>query len=199
MYRIPHYCRAAVLGLLVFLHCSVCFGATAPRAAEAMVREMHAQVVERLAVGGFAAETLSLAVTTPVDVNDLEAANTLARQMQEELAHCFVRAGYAVREIRKGASVLFEPEQGELLLTRKPRLLGSGKVATQAIVSGTYTVTPQNIRFNIRIVATGSRQVLAMAVMTVPMGPETAALLDVPGKDLRGGLPIQPTVVTLLP
>jgi hypothetical protein len=95
--------------------------------------------------------------------------------------------------------VLFEPEQGELLLTRKERLLGSGKVATQAIVGGTYTVTPQNIRFNIRIVATGSWQVLAMSSMTVPLSPETAALLDVAGKDRRGRLPIEPTVATMLP
>jgi len=54
------------------------------------------------------------------------------------------------------------------VLTRKQRLLGSARINSKAIVSGTYTVTPRNVRFNIKIVATRNREVLAMATRTVP-------------------------------
>ena len=184
---------AAVLFCVVLLWSGPVFAVNVPQAASAMGLELDRQVMERLGYVG----SLSLSVTTPVDVNDLEVSNPLARQMQEEIARWFVQAGYDVHEIRKGANILFEPDQGELLLTRKQRLLGNTKVNSKAIVSGTYTVTPRNVRFNIRLVATGNREVLAMATITVPITREIGALLRSSGG--KGGSPIEPTVVTLLP
>ncbi len=177
--------------------------ATVPQAASAVGRELDRQVVARLGQVEAPAQGVSLCITTPVDVNNLEHANPLARQMQEEIARWFVQAGYGVQEIRKGADLLFEPNEGELLLTRKKKLLGNTKVSSKAIVAGTYTVTPKNVRFNIRIVETKNREVLAMSTITVPLGREAAALLRGSGGGgaggHRGGIPIEPTVVTLLP
>ena len=189
------YCLGALALALALLCCAPAGAATVPQAASAIGREMDRQMLERIGQG------VSLCVTTPADINNLERSNALARQMQEEIARWFVQAGYDVHEIRKGADVLFEPEQGELLLTRKQRLLGSKKIASKAIVGGTYTVTPKSVRFNIRVVATGNREVLAMSTMTVPMSSEIAALLKISGKGAAGygGIPIEPTVVTLLP
>lgn len=197
--------QAAALIIASLLWSGNVFAATIPQAASAIGREMDRQVVARFGQAESPAQGLSVCVTTPVDVNNLEVSNALARQMQEEIARWFVQAGYDVHEIRKGANVLFEPEQGELLLTRRQRLLGNKKINSKAIVSGTYTVTPQNVRFNIRIVATANREVLAMSTMTVPMNREVAALLKVSGSGhgagggAYGGIPIEPTVVTLLP
>lgn len=175
------------------------FGATVPRIASAIGQDLDMQTVERFGQDA-SLQGLSLSVTTPVDQNSLEESNVLARQMQEEITRWFVRAGYEVHEIRKGANVLFEPEQGELLLTRRQRLLGNTKINSKAIVGGTYTVTPLHVRFNIKIVATGNREVLAMSTMTVPIDAEIAALLKVNrGGGSRGGALIEPTVVTLLP
>lgn len=186
-----------VLFCVVLLWSGPVFAVNVPQAASAMGLELDRQIVERLGYTG----GISLSVTTPVDVNDLEVSNALAKQMQEEIARWFVQAGYDVHEIRKGANILFEPDQGELLLTRKQRLLGSTKVNSKAIVSGTYTVTPRNVRFNIRLVATGNREVLAMATITVPITREVGALLRVSGgkSGSFSGTPIEPTVVTLLP
>ncbi|MDL2317296.1 hypothetical protein LJC59_09570 [Desulfovibrio sp. OttesenSCG-928-A18] len=167
---------------------------TVPSAASAVGRELDRQLAERVG-----AAAVSLTFTTPVDVNDMEQANPLARQVQEELARWFVQAGYDVYEIRKGRDILFEPRRGETLLTRKEDLLGSRKVPGSAIVAGTYTVTPYNVRFNIRIVSTANRETLGMSTITIPMDPEVASLIRV--RVGAGGrvMPIQPTVVTLLP
>lgn len=186
----------ALLGLLVIAPSGS--AATVPQAASAIGNDLDRQAADRLGQESPVCG-LSLSVTTPVDLNSLEESNALARQMQEEIARWFVQAGYDVQEIRKGASVLFEPDQGELLLTRRQRLLGSTRISSTAIVSGTYTVTPKNVRFNIKIVATGNREVLAMSTMTVPINGEIAALLKVNRRAGDGGALIEPTVVTQLP
>lgn len=187
------------LSMLLAAHSA--FAATVPQVASAMGREMDRQVVERLGQGESPAQGVSLCITTPVDSNDLDTSNPLARQVQEEVARWFVQAGYEVQEIRKGADVLFEPATGEMLLTRKENMLGTTVVSSTAIVAGTYTVTPKNVRFNIRIVRTADREVIAMSTMTIPIDGEVAALVrsSSGGGPLAGGTPIEPTVVTLLP
>lgn len=167
-----------------------------PSAASAMGREIDRQVTDRLG-----SNEISLCITTPVDLNNLEQANPLARQVQEELARWFIQAGYDVVEIRKGADILSEPFKGETLLTRKERLLGNRQVTSTAIIAGTYTVTPYSVRFNIRMVRTANRETLGMSTITIPIDREVAALLHNKsrGAGIAGGTPIEPTVVTLLP
>ncbi|MCL1939406.1 MAG: FlgO family outer membrane protein [Desulfovibrionaceae bacterium] len=189
-----------LLGLVFMLCVPQAFAATIPQAASAAGREMDRQVVSRLGQGEAPAQGVSLCITTPVDVNDLTASNPLARQMQEEIARWFVQAGYNVVEIRKGADILFEPSTGEMLLTREDRLLGNRSVTSAAIITGTYTVALDHVRFNIRMVRTKNREVLAMSTITLPLNREIAALARGSGSGSgSGGSPIAPTVVTMLP
>jgi hypothetical protein len=169
-----------------------------PQIIAAMGRQLDRQVVARLHQEESPAQGVSLFMTTPVDVNDLESSNPLARQVQEELASWFAQAGYSVREIRKGADLLFSPGTGELLLTRRSNLVSEEQVGSGAIVAGTYIITPQHVRFNIRLILTGSQEVIAMTSMSIPVTGEVAALLSGDGSR-RAGAPIAPTVVTLLP
>lgn len=195
------------LFVLLMFFCQSALGATVPQAASAAGREMDRQLVKRLDQSEPPAKGVSLSVTTPVNINDLESSCTLARQMQEEVARWFVQAGYDVSEIRKGRDILFEPGMGEMLLTRKDRLLGSRSVNSGAIITGTYTVAQDHVRFNIRMICTKSRQTLAMSTVTLPMNREIRALARSGGKKAvcggeagsSYGLPIEPTVVTLLP
>jgi hypothetical protein len=150
--------------------------------------------------GRGAAGTVSLSVTTPVNINDLDEANPLARQMQEETTRWFVQAGYDVQEIRKGADVLFEPLKGEQALTRREKLVGDRSIATDALLVGTYVVTPEHVRFNFRVVRTNGREILAASTVTLPMNREVAFLTRNAGAGgVRVAAPIEPTVVTLLP
>jgi hypothetical protein len=139
-------------------------------------------------------------VTVPADVNDLDASNPLARQMGEELARWFVQAGYAVQEIRKGNTVLIEPGNGEKLLTRRDNLLDKRNVESTAILTGTYSVTSKNVRFNIRVLHTSTQEVLGMSTVSVPLTAEVRSLLG-GGSGRQAGIVagIAPSVGTLLP
>jgi hypothetical protein len=196
--RIPHLFLAAVLVAAVLPAAPCLASPFVPQIVAAMGRQLDRQVAARLHQAESPAQGVSLLMTTPVDLNDLESSNPLARQIQEELASWFTQAGYSVREIRKGADLLFAPDTGELLLTRRSNLLSEEQADGGAIVAGTYTVTPQHVRFNIRLILTGSQEVLAMTSMSVPVTGEVATLLSADGSR-RAGAPIAPTVVTLLP
>lgn len=191
---------AALMGIWLLLG-GTALAATVPQAASAMGREMDRQIINRLGQSETPGRGVSLCFTTPVDVNDLTHSSPLARQLQEELARWFVQAGYQVLEIRKGADILFEPATGEMLFTRQERRLGTRSVTSTAIIAGTYTVTPDNVRFNIRMVRTKNRETLAMSTITIPMNREVASLAYGGGSAGRsgGGALIEPTVVTLLP
>lgn len=171
-----------------------------PQAASAMGRQIDRQIAERLMQADTPALGVSLAVTVPVDVNDLDESNPLARQMAEELARWFVQAGYPVQEIRKGRMVLIEPGSGEKLLTRRDNLLADKNVASAAILAGTYSITSKNVRFNIRILQTATREVLGMSTVSVPLTSEVRSLLGgrgvAQGRDFAG---VGPSVGTTLP
>ncbi len=139
------------IGLLLPLAAAA---ASVPEAADAMASAMDVQMARKLGQEAPPAKGISIMVTTPVDLGDLEGANGLARQMAEEMSRWFVQAGYRVQEIRKGRTILFQPETGELLLTRKTELLGTQNVSSVAILAGTYTITPKAVRFNMRLIHT---------------------------------------------
>lgn len=149
-----------------------------PQTADAVARSIDSQLAERLGLFETPVKGYSLIVTTPVDINDFEAANPLARQMSEELAAWFAQAGYKVQEIRKSRGVMFAPRKGEIMLTRKQRLLANENLRTTLMLSGTYTRTPKHVRFNIRLLHAPSNEVLAMASGTLPLTRELRSLLD---------------------
>lgn len=185
--------------LALFLGATAAQAATVPQIASGMGRELDRQVVEHLGLGEAPAKGISLMITTPVNSNNLEEANPLARQLQEELARWFVQAGYKVREIRKSADIMFTEDTGEIILTRNPGLLNATTVGSGAVLTGTYTVTPNNVRFNIRLLQTASQQVLAMSTASVPITAELRPLLSLEGGGTGMGAPIEPTVITRLP
>lgn len=170
--------------------------ATVPQITDAAARDMDRQLASSLGVGEAPAKGVSIMLTTPVNVNNFEESNPLARQVQEELTRWFTQAGYEVQEIRKGADVLFEPGTGELVLTRRAELVGAGQPSSTAVMAGTYTITPRNVRFNLRLIATASQQVLGMSSVTIPLTGEVRALLQ---DSTQGGATIEPSVVTTLP
>ena len=162
-----------------------------PKAADSIVKRLDDQIMRR--VGNFPGgrDTVSIAITVPVFLSDLGKSSPLARQMAEEITSGLVQLGYNVDEIRKGRDIVMEPQTGEMILTRDINRLETRDVNTAAVLAGTYTVTSESVRFNIKLLHTPSNQVLAMATGTVPVTTELMPLLAD-----RGKRPAMPSVMT---
>ena len=122
-------------------------------------------------------QALSISCTVAVDLSNLENTSPVGRQISEEMARWFVQAGYRVREIRKGRDVHVDAKRGETLLTRDVRKLLNTNVTTEAVLAGTYVVTPEQVRFSMRLLHVPSNDILAMATATVPITDDLKPLL----------------------
>jgi hypothetical protein len=120
---------------------------------------------------------LSISCTVAVDLNNLENTSPVGRQISEEMARWFVEAGYKVKEIRKGRDVHIDVNRGEMVLTRDVRKLLSADVTTEAVLAGTYVVTPEQVRFSMRLLHVPSNDILGMATATVPITDDLKPLL----------------------
>lgn len=160
--------------------------------------ELDSQVSQLIGQYGSDFKNLRIVVTTPANLNNLEMANTLARQMSEEMSYWLVNAGYQVNEIRRGASILFDPERGEFLLTRQPDLLAESEANAGAVLTGTYTVTPRAVRFNFRLLELATGETLAMTNATVPLTGEVRALLADGGVNPAMFMSVRPSTGTRL-
>jgi len=120
---------------------------------------------------------LSISCTVAVDLNNLENSSPVGRQISEEMARWFVQAGYKVKEIRKGKDVYIDAKRGEMVLTRDVGKLLSAGVASEAVLAGTYVVTPEQVRFTMRLLHVPSNDVLAMSSATVPITNDLKPLL----------------------
>jgi len=164
---------------------------TVPKAADDMAEAMDKQILGYFGVEepGFFSRTqpkhhplkirkaLSISCTVAVDLNNLESTSPVGRQISEEMARWFVQAGYRVQEIRKGKDIYIDARRGEMLLTRDTRKLLSTNVTTEAVLTGTFIVTPEQVRFSMRLLHVPSNEVLAMATATVPITDDLKPLL----------------------
>lgn len=120
---------------------------------------------------------LTISFTSAVNLNDLEVSNAAGRQISEEMARWFVQAGYRVQEIRKGKDIYFDPRRGEMLLTRDVRKLFNTHVQTEAVLAGTYVVSPDQVRYTMRLVHVPSNDILAMSTATINITNDLKPLL----------------------
>lgn len=166
------------------------------KAAAALGREMDRQLSGKFGgqMGGL--NGISIIVTTPVDINDLEESNPVARQMQEELSRWFIQAGYGVQEVRRGKAILTRPSTGELLLTRKRELMPETEPRSSLVLTGTYLITSRNMVFNIRLMQTGGAEVYAMSNVSIPISGELRSLVSLGSSN---DYLIEPSVFSRLP
>ena len=181
---------------------------TVPIAADDMAEAMDKQILGHFGVEqpGFFSKadkkhhylkirkTLSISCTVAVDLNNLENTSPVGRQISEEMARWFVQAGYRVKEIRKGRDVQVDVKRGEMLLTRDVRKLLNPNVTTEAVLAGTYVVTPEQVRFAMRLLHVPSNEVLAMATATVPITGDLKPLLH----DMKEPKKVSPSIGTKL-
>lgn len=158
-----------------------------PEAAECIGKQLDNQIMQRFTgqSAGFADSSSQRATrgrfmimgTTPANINNLEQASPLARQMTEEISRWLMNKGYRYDELRKGKYIRFDQKVGEFILTRKVPQLASTTGYGQAILAGTYVVSGEDVRFNISLICTNSNEVLAKATATVPITPDLRPML----------------------
>jgi hypothetical protein len=169
----------SILTALLLLSASPAWAeSTLTKAASAMGREMNRQLADRLGQQETAHSMISVIITTPVDINNFEESNPVARQMQEELSYWFTRAGYRVQEVRRGNALLLRPYTGELLLTRNKELVSAQRIKSSLIMAGTYSVTSRSLIFNIRLIQTDASEVFAMSNIVLPITGEMRSLIN---------------------
>lgn len=150
---------------------------TVPDAANSIAKEMDKQIMKRLKVQKMPRESLSIVTTASVFLNNMDRSSPLARQMAEELAGKFMSAGYRVLEIRKDRELVMTARGGERILTRNLSRLANRNVTSSAILTGTYTMSRDNVRFNLKLLSTSGNEMLAAASASVPITSEIADLL----------------------
>ncbi len=178
-----------------------------PKAANSIAKQIDAQLMARggLPDGALPKDKLearrrlirsriTIMGTTPVNLNNLKLSNALARQMTEEVLRWLASAGYQVREIRKGKELRFQEGVGEMLLSRNTKELQSTKATSIGVLTGTYVVTPEQVRFTMRLLHTPTHDVLGMGTATVPITPDVPPLL----KENLHPVKIKPSIGTRL-
>jgi len=178
---------AALSLLLTLILTPLALAASLPGTAQQLANDLDAQLAERLGLPFGNAKGVSLILTTPVSLTDLEYAPPLSLALAEELATCFVRAGYRVQEARRGEHLLFHPEHGEMLLTRRSDFLAKRNLPAEVILTGTFSQTLDSVRFNIRLMAAESNEIVAMSSATLPVTGEVLDLLPRQSANARLG------------
>jgi len=179
--------------ILLLALCSLAAPAAAgvlPDMAAELADELHSQLA--LKMGG--SKGYSMIVTTPVNLSTLESASPLARLIAEEMSTWFVSLGYRVQEIRRSNNILFSPNKGEMILTRRAQMLDQKTPAASLILTGTYTATSRNVRFNMRLMNAATSEIVAMASGTLPVNREVYELMG----DGSMSMGIRPSVGTKL-
>jgi len=99
-------------------------------------------------------------VTTFVDVDNLYRTSRFGRTLTEALSTRLFGHGFGVIEVRKAAALLMKSDQGEMVLTRDAELLARQHEA-DSIVAGTYSLTPNSVIVNVKLLDCDSQEVLS--------------------------------------
>lgn len=148
-----------------------------PACAQNIVYDLDKQLM-KLIGELYSRSDLRIIFTVPVNLDDFDKTNSLARQVAEEVSNELKQKGYRVYEYRKGKEIDVYPKKGEFFLSRKLDKMANTKFSVELIMVGTYTLTEENVRFNIRLLHAGSNEVIASGNGTVPVYPEIVPLLE---------------------
>ncbi|MEW6426798.1 MAG: FlgO family outer membrane protein [Thermodesulfobacteriota bacterium] len=117
-----------------------------------------------------------LVMATLVQLDAVDDSSSFGRLMTEALATQLFRHGAEVVETRKLAELAIREDSGEFILSRRAGELAAQHQAT-AIVAGTYSLTPQTVVVNIRLLDVGSDRVLSVAGIEIQRSPAINRLL----------------------
>ncbi|MFT3812212.1 MAG: FlgO family outer membrane protein [Acidovorax sp.] len=115
-------------------------------------------------------------VGTLVSVDRLDESSRFGRTVSEQIAARLTQRGLRVTEVRLRENMAMQPGQGELLLSRELRNVGRAHDA-QAVVTGTYAVSANQVFVNLKLVRAPGSDVLAAHSYVLPIDNNVRALL----------------------
>jgi len=160
--------RLAVLLALLISCLAGCSAAPRPQTVSALTpdffgigEELARQLIanRREGVGGE-----RLIFTTLVNLDDLRQTSRFGRTMSESMATQLFQHGYGVVELRKAANIMVQANNGEMVLSRDATRLAK-QYEANAIVAGTYALTPKTVIINVKLLDVHSEAVLSVAGM----------------------------------
>lgn len=107
-----------------------------------------------------------LLLTTMVDIDNLYQTSRFGRTLTDALAGRLFRHGFGIVEVRKASHLMVKEGSGELMLTRDIKLM-AGEQNVEAVVVGTYSLTPNSVIVSIRMIAADTQEVLSVADMEI--------------------------------
>lgn len=167
-----------------------------PACADTIVSSMDKQLLELLGEN-YTRNDLKIVLTVPVSIDNFDKTNTLARQVAEEISNKLKEKGYRVFEIRRARDIEITPRKGEFLLSRKQHKLFKTALEIELVMTGTYTITERSVRYNCRLLYTGSYEIIASGNGTVPIYAEIYPLLEENPEDKKPPV-LAPSVRTKL-
>ncbi|MCP5424510.1 MAG: hypothetical protein H6970_05520 [Gammaproteobacteria bacterium] len=117
-----------------------------------------------------------LLVATFVDVNALENSSALGRIVAEQVSSRFAQQGFSVIEMKLRNNIFIRQNGGEFVLSRDVRELSQTHNAS-AVLAGTYAVGRRSVYVSARLIRAADSLVLSGYDYSLPIGPDTRALL----------------------
>lgn len=121
---------------------------------------------------------LPVLVATIVQVDRLNESSRLGRLISEHIAGRLAQRGVRVTELKLRETLAMRPGQGELLLSREAREVTQAQAA-QAVVVGTYAVSPGAVFVSLKLVNPVGNIVLAACDYALPMDATVRGLVMV--------------------
>ena len=109
-------------------------------------------------------------------VDRLSESSRLGRIFSEQIAGRMAQRGLRVAEVKLRDSLLLQPGQGELLLSREAREVSQAQNA-QAVVVGTYAVSATVLYISLKLVNPVGNTVVAAHNYALPVDENVRALL----------------------
>lgn len=117
-----------------------------------------------------------LLTATFVNVNSLENSSPLGRIVAEQVSSRFAQQGFTMVEMKLRNNIFIQQNAGEFALSRSVQELSQAHNAA-AVIAGTYAVGRNSVYINARLIRAADNLILAAYDYTLPMGPDTRALL----------------------
>ena len=114
-------------------------------------------------------------VVSFANLDDLSRSSRLGRLMGQDCGTQAVAQGYQVTEVLLSDTLLIDPEQGELMLSRDLQHLAGDHQASMVLL-GTYTLGQSTVYANARIVRSRDALVMSAVSFELPLTREVAQL-----------------------